>query len=304
MVWLNKLGPLLGLALVYGLFAAMGPESFSSAGNLETIARQTAITGTAALGMTLVIIAGGIDLSVGSIIALSTVVIALFLKGGVNPLWCAVGGVAAGGLCGFLNGFLITRLKVVPFIVTLGTLLVVRGAAKGLADEQKIDVPLTWLNNLMTPLTPNQKWMLIPPGVWMMLILALAVAGLLRYTRLGRHTYAIGSNEQTARLCGVAVERVKIIIYTLSAAFAGLAGLMQFSRLTVGDPTVAVGAELDVIAAVVIGGGASSCCQRPCRSASFRRHVILSHPDNLYTTTPKAQPSWVYGDWLMEVFAA
>jgi ribose/xylose/arabinose/galactoside ABC-type transport system permease subunit len=88
-----------------------------------------------------------------------------------------------------------------------------------------------------------------------MLILALAVAGLLRYTRLGRHTYAIGSNEQTARLCGVAVERVKIIIYTLSAAFAGLAGLMQFSRLSVGDPTVAVGAELDVIAAVVIGGG-------------------------------------------------
>ena len=92
----------------------------------------------------------------------------------------------------------------------------------------------------------------------MMLVLALGVAGLLRYTRLGRHTFAIGSNEQTARLCGVAVERVKLYVYSLCAAFAGLAGLMQFSRLTVGDPTVAVGLELDVIAAVVIGGGSLS----------------------------------------------
>ncbi len=253
--WLNKLGPVFGLAVVYGLFAAIGPDSFSSPGNLETIARQTAITGTAALGMTLVIIAGGIDLSVGSIIALSTVVVALFLKSGLGVLPSALAGVTAGALCGFFNGLLITRLKVVPFIVTLGTLLIVRGAAKGLADEQKIDVELTWLNDLLDALPPERAWMLVPPGVWLMLILAAAVAGLLRYTRLGRHTYAIGSNEQTARLCGVAVERVKIIIYTLSAGFAGLAGLMQFSRLTVGDPTVAVGAELDVIAAVVIGGG-------------------------------------------------
>jgi len=91
-----------------------------------------------------------------------------------------------------------------------------------------------------------------------MLVLALLVAGVLRYTKLGRHIVAIGSNEQTARLCGVPVERVKIIVYTLSAGFAGMAGLFQFSRLTVGDPTVAAGAELDVIAAVVIGGGSLS----------------------------------------------
>lgn len=256
--WLNRLAPLLGLFLVYSLFVAIGPDSFSSARNLETIARQTAITGTAALGMTLVIIAGGIDLSVGSIIALSTVVIALFLKNGAPPLVAALGGIAAGGLCGLLNGLVITRLKVVPFIVTLGTLLIVRGAAKGFADEQKIDAPLSWLNDLLAALGPDERWMLVPAGVWILLILAAVVAGLLRFTRLGRHTIAIGSNEQTARLCGVAVNRVKVIVYTLCASFAGLAGLMQYSRLTVGDPTVAVGAELDVIAAVVIGGGSLS----------------------------------------------
>jgi ribose/xylose/arabinose/galactoside ABC-type transport system permease subunit len=100
--------------------------------------------------------------------------------------------------------------------------------------------------------------MLLPPGVWVLIILAVVMAALLRYTRLGRHTFAIGSNEQTARLCGVAVERVKVLVFTLCGAFAGLAGLMQFSRLTVGDPTVAVGLELNVIAAVVIGGGSLS----------------------------------------------
>jgi ribose/xylose/arabinose/galactoside ABC-type transport system permease subunit len=100
--------------------------------------------------------------------------------------------------------------------------------------------------------------MLVPWGVWLLLLLALAAGGLLRFTRFGRHVFAIGSNELTARLCGVAVERVKLTVYALSAALAGLAGVMQFSRLTVGDPTVASGVELDVIAAVVIGGGSLS----------------------------------------------
>jgi ribose transport system permease protein len=258
MPWLSRLGPLVGLLAIYILFAFMGPDSFSSTANLETIARHTAIVGIAALGMTLVIIAGGIDLSVGSIIALVTVVIAALLQAGVNPLLAALAGVAAGALCGLLNGLLITRVKVVPFIVTLGTLLVLRGAAKGLAHEQKIDAPITWLNDLLAALPRGQSWQLVPPGVWVLVILAVLVAAMLRYMRLGRHVFAVGSNEQTARLCGVAVEKIKIVVYTLSAAMAGLAGVMQFSRLTVGDPTVAVGLELDVIAAVVIGGGSFS----------------------------------------------
>lgn len=260
--WLNTLGSVLALLAVYGLFALIAPPSFMTGRNLETIARQTTIVGMAALGMTLVIISGGIDLSVGSVVALSTVVIAWLLQcGGTGPLTAAVCGVAAAAFFGLMNGVLITRLRVVPFIVTLGMMLVVRGTAKGIGHNQKIDVEpgrLVWLDGLLASVGREHRWMLVPTGVWLLLILAVAMAALLRYTRLGRHTFAIGSNEQTARLCGVAVEQVKVLVFMLGGAFAGLAGLMQFSRLTVGDPTVAVGLELDVIAAVVIGGGSLS----------------------------------------------
>jgi ribose/xylose/arabinose/galactoside ABC-type transport system permease subunit len=260
--WLNTLGPVLALISVYGIFVLIAPPSFATTRNMEMIARQTTIVGIAALGMTLVIISGGIDLSVGSVVALSTVVIAWLLQyAGAGPLTAALGGVAAAAFFGLLSGLLITRLKVVPFIVTLGMMLVVRGAAKGIGREQKIDVDpakLRWLDELLASVPADRSWMLVPPGVWIMIFLAIGMAALLRYTRLGRHTFAIGSNEETARLCGVAVERVKVLVFTICAAFAGLAGLMQFSRLTVGDPTVAVGLELNVIAAVVIGGGSLS----------------------------------------------
>ena len=229
--------------------------------NLETIARQTSIVGIAALGMTLVIVMGGIDLSIGSMVALATVVIATVLNLqwlGLQPLAAAGAAVAVCAGFGWLNGVLVTQLRVVPFIVTLGTMLLVRGAAKGLGREQKVDAPETWLNELLASLSSEQRWMLLPAGVWVLVVTAILVALVLRYTRLGRHTFAIGSNEQTARLCGVPVDRVKIYIYSLGGLFAGLAGVMQFSRLTVGDPTVAVGLELDVIAAVVIGGGSLS----------------------------------------------
>ncbi len=256
--WLSTLGPLIGLVLVYLFFALIGPDSFTSIRTLETIARQTAIVGTAALGMTLVIILGGIDLSVGSIVAMTSVVVALVLNGGGGPAAAIVMAMLAGALTGLTSGTLITRLKVAPFIVTLRMLLLVRGVAKGLAKEQKVDAPLTWLVELLASLAPDRSWMLVPPGVWMLALLALATAVVLRYTRLGAHIFSIGSNEKTARLCGVHVERVKVTVYTLTGALAGLTGVLQFSRLTVGDPTVAVGLELDVIAAVVIGGGSLS----------------------------------------------
>jgi ribose/xylose/arabinose/galactoside ABC-type transport system permease subunit len=257
--WLNTIGPVLGLLAVYGLFTLIAPASFRTARNLETIARQTTIVGIAALGMTLVIISGGIDLSVGSVVALSTVVVAWLLQyAGAAPILAALGGIAAAALFGLISGLLITRLKVVPFIVTLSMMLVVRGVAKGIGKNERINVDperLRWLEELLATLPEERSWMLVPPGVWVLIFLALVVAGLLRYTKVGRHTFAIGSNERTARLCGVAVERVKLFVFCMCGAFAGLAGLMQFSRLTVGDPTVAVGLELDVIAAVVIGGG-------------------------------------------------
>ncbi len=254
---LDRGGTLIGLALVAVIFGALvGPQFFAPA-NLELMARQTAIVGMAALGMTMVIVAGGIDLSVGSVIALSTVVIALLLKDDRGPWAAALGGVAASAICGLANGLLITRLRVVPFIVTLGTMLVVRGAAKGLADERRIEAPTTWLNDLLRS-GAHGTAAILPPGIWLVIGLALLVSGVLGYTRFGRRLFAIGSNERMARLCGVRVERCKVAVYASAAAFAGAAGVLQFSKLSVGDPTVAVGLELDVIAAVIIGGGSLS----------------------------------------------
>ncbi len=255
---LGRLGPLLGLLAVVGLFSTLRPQTFATLDNAQLILLQTAVVGTAALGMTMIIISGGIDLSVGSVVALCTVSIALLLAKGVPAALAVGGGILTGALCGLVTGVLITRMKLSPFIVTLGMWGAVRGAAKGLANEQTVQAPTTWLNSLLNTPGDGQKWMLVPAGVWLMVALALAVAVMLRYTRFGRHIFAIGSNEQTARLCGVAVEPTKLAIYILAAAFAGVAGLLQFSYLTLGDPTTATGMELDVIAAVVIGGASLS----------------------------------------------
>jgi ribose/xylose/arabinose/galactoside ABC-type transport system permease subunit len=256
--WLKKLGPLFGLMFVFMLFAALRPKTFLTIDNLQIMMLQTAVVGTAALGMTMVIISGGIDLSVGSAIALSVVTIGVLLEKNFSPAFAALGGVMMGTFCGTLIGLLITRLRLAPFIVTLGMLGILRGGAKGLVNETPVYPASTWLNTLLTKLADEQQWQLLPPGVWMMLILALLVAGVLRYTQLGRHIFAIGSNEQTARLCGVPVNRTKIIVYALCSTFAALAGVLQFSYLTIGDPTTAEGKELDIIAAVVIGGGSLS----------------------------------------------
>jgi ribose transport system permease protein len=255
----NLLAPFLGLILVVALFSALPDVSsrFLRISNLKAVATQSVIVALGALGMTLVIISGGIDLSAASNIALSGVITAYAVNAGVPPLSAVFIGVLAGALVGFINGTLITRLRLVPFIITLGMMGIARGAAKWIAHNQKIDAPLTWINELMSK-SPRPSWLLLAPGVWLMIILALAMAVLLRYTVFGRQSFAIGSNESAARLCGVRVNRVKVILYTVGGLFCGLGGVMEFSRLTVGDPTVAVGLELDIIAAVVIGGGSLS----------------------------------------------
>ena len=253
--WLRRLGPLVGLVFVFALFAALTPSKFATVANLQLMLLQTAVVGTAALGMTMVIVSGGIDLSVGSVIALTTVVVALFLNLGAPALVAAAGGVVVGMICGSMIGLLITRVHLAPFIVTLGMWGALRGAAKGLANEQMLVTPTTWLTKLLNTLTDEQAWMLLPPGVWLMLILAAVIGVLLKYTKAGRYMFAVGSNEVAARICGVPVERTKLMVYVLGSGFAALAGVLQFSYLTVGDPTTASGMELDIIAAVVIGGG-------------------------------------------------
>lgn len=304
--WLGRLGPLGGLLAVWLLFAALNGSSFRSWDNQRLMLLQTAVVGTAAVGATLIIISGGIDLSVGSTIALGTVVVATLLKAGLAAQWAALlgiiaacgcgaligtlvighvgraaallaGGLAAGWLWSrigpaaaigsgalvtaigiILNEFWLKRVPLSPFIVTLGMWGAFRGAGKGLAENQPVyPGQETWINQLMA-VAPSGIGAVLPPGVIVLLALALLMAGVLRYTQFGRHVFAIGSNELTARLCGVEVERTKLLIYVVGVGCAGLAAVLQFSYLSMGDPTTADGYELKVIAAVVIGGASLS----------------------------------------------
>jgi ribose/xylose/arabinose/galactoside ABC-type transport system permease subunit len=269
-------GPFMGLVLIILLFGALTRESgrFLTLDNWRTIAVQTVIVGIAALGMTIIMIAGGIDLSVGSTVALVTVCIAMFVKkvdpalsDSVRDMKIALPlalllGITVGGLCGAINGALIAGLRVVPFIVTLGTYTVYRGLATWMASSTQVYVPGNvkpwWFTQIMK-IEPEPRWLILAPGVWVFLALSILVAVALRYSLLGRYIYAVGSNEATARLCGINVPFVKVIVYTIGGLATGLAGVLQFASLgAMGDPTSAGGLELQVIAAVVIGGGSLS----------------------------------------------
>lgn len=242
------LGPLMALLVVFAVFAIITPDhSFLRVQNLLTMSRQAVVVTICALGMTLVIVTGGIDLSVGSLVALTTVVIARCLRAGYSPFLAVVIALVVAAAVGAFVGVLVGRYRMMPFIVTLGALSALRGAASGLASEQKIDCDPKGLDRLL-------EASLSSPGIWIAVLLAGLVAGMLHYTRFGRHVIAVGSNEAATRLVGIDPARVKILVYVLASTLFGIAGVMELSTLTVGDPTDSVGLELDVIAAVVIGG--------------------------------------------------
>lgn len=264
---LGELGPLLVLILIVLLFAAFdyhlhgGNGSFASVRNLRVVLVQATTVAVAALGLTIVIIAGGIDLSAGTALALSATVMAWCLREDYAVALAVLACVATGALCGLLNGVLVSLLRIVPFIVTLGTMTIYLGIAKLIASETTVrpkpDQVPGWLGDLVS--TSNNDLIAgAPLGVWIALCLAVVVAILLRYTVFGRHVFALGSNEATARLCGINVPALKMIVYSLSGALIGIAGIYQFARLSVGNPTSGIGLELKVIAAVVIGGGSLS----------------------------------------------
>lgn len=242
------IGPLLALAIVFAVFSAATPDTFLRAQNFVTMARQTVVVGVCALGMTMIIVTGGIDLSVGSVVALTTVVIAARLRAGDGPASAALLGVAVATGVGAASGVLVGRFKMMPFVVTLGTMSALRGVAKGIAKEQKIDCDPRGLDALLV----SERG--LGPGLFLAVLLAVAIGATLTYTRFGRHVFAVGSNEAAARLAGIDPARVKLLVYTIAGVLFGVGGVMEFSTLTVGDPTDSVGLELDVIAAVVIGG--------------------------------------------------
>src|SRR4030095_4750596 len=209
--WLNRLGPVLGLVLVIVIFSILmkTPERFLSPNNLRIVLSQTVIVAIGAIGMTMIIISGGIDLAVGLTIALTGVITALGIQSGWSPLMALAAGILVGGLVGVVNGLVITRLKVVPFIATLGMLGVARGTAKWVAGQQTVNMADTWLNELLV-MFPNPPWLLVVPGVWLTILLCLCVAVVLRNTVFGRRVFALGSNEAAARACGIATDRMKI----------------------------------------------------------------------------------------------
>ena len=352
----SVLGPFLALIAVVVVFGVAdslqdGGGTFLTVRNLQALSVQTAPVAVAALGMTVIIIAGGIDLSAGTAMALCATVLAwslkedaaLLMRAGDNvqaatarvsdgetrlaalerqlgttrrqlagsgmpaarrerletksatleaeqaelqtvlPEWrkqretvealskqwtpwtpavAVVLAVLTGCGCGLLNGAIVSALRVVPFIVTLGTMTFYLGVAKMLAEETTVrpdratQVP-GWLSDFLS-IRSHALVAGFPPGVWLAIGLSIVLALVLRYTVFSRHVFAVGSNEATARLCGIGVGRTKVAVYAVGGLFVGIAGLYQFARLSVGEPTAGIGLELRVIAAVVIGGGSLS----------------------------------------------
>lgn len=260
----HQLSAVLTLALLVVLFS-FGSPAFLSVNNGLTILLQTAVIALLGIGMTLVIITGGIDLSVGSVLALSGTATGLAIKAGVPVFPAMVLGVCVGALCGLVNGFIITKMRITPFVATLGMMLIARGIAPqltGAAPISRLGESFGTLGNgalfRMVEMGSNGFPRVIFPGIPYPAILLVGIAiiagYLLKNRPTGRHIYAVGSNEEASRLSGVNVHRTKMVAYTLSGALAGLSGIVLMSRLITVQPNEGVMYELDAIAAAVIGG--------------------------------------------------
>ena len=246
---LRKFGLVIALAGICLVLAAVTP-SFLTVPNLINVLRQISINGILAVGVTFVLLTGGVDLSLGSLVALTGVVAAGFAHPEVYPVVVPVlMGVLAGTACGMVNGVIVTRGRVAPFIVTLGMM----AAARGLALVISRGMPVSNLSEPFKQLATATVG-IIPVPVVILGVVAGGSALFLGNLRLGRYIYAVGGNENAARASGINVGAVKLFAYTVCGAMAGLAGVVQASRITTGQPNTGVGYELDAIAAVVIGG--------------------------------------------------
>ncbi len=223
-------------------------DHFLTTQNILNILQQSAFVGIVAIGMTFVILIAGIDLSVGAVLALSGMLVSLLLSQGMNPILAIAITLLAGAFMGFLSGFISTKFKVPAFIATLAMMVSARGFALLTTDGEPIyDLPPAF-----TALGESLGNIPVPAIIWIVLtILAVVV---LKYTTFGRKLYAVGGNEESARLSGIPVEKYVTSTYVLSGTMAAIAGILMSAWLTVGQPTAGTGLELDAIAAVVIGG--------------------------------------------------
>ncbi len=246
---LQRLLPFASLIVLFAGLSIATPN-FLTETNLSSVIRQTAVINIMALGMTMIIIAGGIDLSVGSILAFGGLMGTMALEKG-QPIVVGVAvGIVAGMFWGFINGLLTTRLKINPFIVTLGTLGIVRGITLIVSNGLPV-------HNIPQSFSYLGEGILggVPFVLWILLVCAVAVHVLLEHTKLGRYAFAIGSNPDAAYYAGIPVAFHTISVYAIGGALTGLAGMIEASRLMTGQPTAGQGYELQAIAAVVIGGG-------------------------------------------------
>lgn len=247
---IDRFLPIVGLTLLVVVITIMN-QQFLSPDNLLNLLRQVSINGLIAFGMTFVILTGGIDLSVGSILAFSSAMTALIITSGIDPIFAMLLGCVVGLLAGAVNGLLVTAGGMAPFIVTLATMTIYRGATLVVTDGN----PITGLgDSLMFQLFGKGYFFGIPVPAVTMAVTFVILYIILNKTVFGRQTYAIGGNETAAALSGIKVNRTKIMIYALSGLMSALAGIILASRLDSAQPTAGASYELDAIAAVVLGG--------------------------------------------------
>ena len=247
---LKKSGSVIGLVALFAVISCLN-SSFIDPSYLKNLLRQVSINALISFGMTFVILTGGIDLSVGSILALSSVVMGSFIKSGMDPVLGIVLACLLGAILGSVNGLVITYGKVAPFIATLATMTIFRG------------LTLVYTNgNPISSLTEDELFHTFGQGYFfglpvpavMMLIMFGVLYFILHKTTLGRKTYAVGGNEKVSYIAGIKIERIKIFAYTVTGFLCGMAGAILTSRLNSAQPTAGTGYELDAIAAVVLGG--------------------------------------------------
>ena len=245
---LQRMGPFAGLILIVLILSIINSD-FLTVGNIFNVLRQVSINALIAFGMTFVILTGGIDLSVGSIIALSSALAAGLMATGTNS-WLAIGaGVLAGTLMGTLNGVVIAQGKVAPFIATLATMTIFRGLTLVYTQGK----PITGLPDAFGMIGRGYLFQIPLPVMWMLVAFG-ALYVILKFTPFGRHVFALGGNEEATRLSGINTNRVKILVYSTSGLLASISGIILTSRLNSAQPTAGISYELDAIAAVVLGG--------------------------------------------------
>ncbi|WP_321962216.1 ABC transporter permease subunit [Paraburkholderia sp. J7] len=247
---LQKLGPFVAL-LIIAVALSIVSRDFLTVDNLLNVMRQASINALIAFGMTLVILLGGIDLSAGSVLALSSVIIATLLSSGTPAIVATLAGLVAGGVMGFANGLVISKGRVAPFIATLGSMTVLRGLALVVSNGSPIS---SFNSDFFSLLGGGYVARLVPIPVVLMLVMFGVFWVLLRKTVFGRHIYATGGNAESAKLSGVKVDRIQLWVYTIAGVMSALAGVVLTSRLNSAQPTAGTGYELDAIAAVVLGG--------------------------------------------------